>query len=302
MASIKHHAQEGQRFGRGTVIDPEIRVTSSGGKTHRGCRLRCDCGTIYEAVLFQLTSGKTSSCGCASTRGKLAGTITEGQRFGSMTVTEPDAGRHPAGHRLARLRCDCGAETVVTYSQLVSGATLSCGCGTGTARSTHRLSKHPLYPTWQGMMTRCYNPRQRHYARYGGRGISVCPRWHNPAAFIEDIERLIGPRPEGMTLDRKRNGIGYKPSNVRWASEYQQKDNRTFNGITPQERMARRERVFSQWMPDKSQGPAAVARALGITRKQAEADLGWIKRRLALIEAARTQEATVDTPSPQGQP
>ena len=36
------------------------------------------------------------------------------------------------------------------------------------------------------------------------------------------IERILGPRPEGKTLDRKRNGLGYKPSNVRWATRWEQ--------------------------------------------------------------------------------
>lgn len=59
--------QQGQRFGRGVVIDPEIKVQS--GKTERrGVRMQCDCGTVYEAEIAALlgrgTSRKTS-CGCA---------------------------------------------------------------------------------------------------------------------------------------------------------------------------------------------------------------------------------------------
>ena len=31
---------------------------------------------------------------------------------------------------------------------------------------------------------------------YGRLGITVCPEWHNPAAFIAWIEENISPRPE----------------------------------------------------------------------------------------------------------
>ena len=75
------------------------------------------------------------------------------------------------------------------------------------------------------MMRRCYSEKCKDYKNYGGRGITVCPRWHDPAAFIEDIERQLGPRPAGHSLDRIRNGLGYKPSNVRWADAFTQSRN-----------------------------------------------------------------------------
>lgn len=93
-------------------------------------------------------------------------------------------------------------------------------------KRTHGLSRtHPLYGTWGNMMTRCYNPNFKQFADYGGRGISVCDRWHNPQLFIEDIERLIGPRPVGMTLDRIDNNGNYEPGKVRWATRVQQNRN-----------------------------------------------------------------------------
>lgn len=72
------------------------------------------------------------------------------------------------------------------------------------------------------MMARCYNPRNRSYGDYGARGITVCDRWHNAALFITDIERVIGTRPVGRTLDRKDNNGPYAEWNVRWATRMQQ--------------------------------------------------------------------------------
>jgi hypothetical protein len=84
------------------------------------------------------------------------------------------------------------------------------------------MSRHPLYNTWCQMIARCYVPTHQSYRNYGARGITVCERWHDVALFIEDIERTIGPRPPGMTLDRKDNDGPYVWWNVQWATRLQQ--------------------------------------------------------------------------------
>jgi hypothetical protein len=78
------------------------------------------------------------------------------------------------------------------------------------------------------MLDRCENPAHHAYARYGGRGIRVCDRWHDVAVFVADIERWLGPRPAGMTLDRIFNDHDYRLDNVRWATRKQQQQNRRY--------------------------------------------------------------------------
>ena len=69
------------------------------------------------------------------------------------------------------------------------------------------------------MLNRCENPQHQAYKQQGGRGIQVCGRWHDVRLFIEDIERILGPRPAGMTLDRCPDNDGnYEAGNVRRAS------------------------------------------------------------------------------------
>lgn len=116
----------------------------------------------------------------------------------------------------------------------------------GTSGTSH--SYHPLYRIWTAMLDRCENPDHHAYARYGGRGITICTRWHDFASFRDDIESLIGPRPAGKTLDRYPDNNGnYTPGNVRWATWQEQADNQTRRGgLTREQIIARREQV--RWL------------------------------------------------------
>ncbi len=89
----------------------------------------------------------------------------------------------------------------------------------------HGLRRHSAYNSWTGMMGRCYNPRLKSWKRYGGRGISVCSRWHSVVNFIEDM----GEKPPGKSIDRINNDKGYCKSNCRWATRVQQNNNHSRN-------------------------------------------------------------------------
>ena len=75
-------------------------------------------------------------------------------------------------------------------------------------------SSHPLYKTWEGMKTRCYNPNKANYHKYGGRGIFVCDEWKDDFfQFISDMGDKPAPH---YQLDRENNDEGYNPTNCRW--------------------------------------------------------------------------------------
>jgi hypothetical protein len=71
------------------------------------------------------------------------------------------------------------------------------------------------------MIQRCTNKNHPRYSEWGGRGVTIDPVWMDFITFRDDM----GPRPEGMTLDRKDNASGYGPSNCRWATPTEQQQN-----------------------------------------------------------------------------
>ena len=100
--------------------------------------------------------------------------------------------------------------------------------------TTHGLHQHPLYATWNGIIQRTTNPDAAAYPNYGGRGIRISERWLDMRLFVEDIEREIGPRPEGATeagwplytLDRIDVDGHYESGNVQWETASGQLKNR----------------------------------------------------------------------------
>lgn len=170
-----------------------------------------------------------------------------GKKFGRLTILE-FKGKDKWNHKHYSCKCDCilGTEKIISIYSLKSGATKSCGClhreiVKEKHWKTHGLSRHPLYKTWQNIMDRCYKKECKGYKRYGGRGISVCERWHDVTNFVIDVEPIRIP---GRTLHRKDNNGNYELSNVTYATAKTQasvrRSNRlvTFNGKT---------QILQQW-------------------------------------------------------
>ncbi len=150
-----------------------------------------------------------------------------GQRFGRLLV-QSRSPRTDGRNVFWFCLCACGKLTEVFTGQLRSGMSKSCGClarELASAReTTHGCSDSKIYLVWQAMKNRCYNPKQRAYPYYGGRGIKVCDRWRNSfEAFMADVGL---PPTDKHQIDRINNNGNYEPGNVKWSTRSEQMLNR----------------------------------------------------------------------------
>lgn len=138
-----------------------------------------------------------------------------GLRYGRLVVLS-DAGVSPGKKRLWKCLCDCGKEATVTAGSLATGNTISCGCYHLEKITKHGGWQRSSYNTWRAMLRRCQNPKNKDYARYGEKGIMVCPEWQEYTRFVADM----GEPGKGESLDRIDGNKGYSKDNCRWASAY----------------------------------------------------------------------------------
>jgi len=128
--------------------------------------------------------------------------------------------------------CYCGLNFIANIKNIRYNITTSCGCYNKEKATTHGLSEHRLYHVYMNMRNRCLNEKNKHYSRYGGRGITISLEFKSFHNYIKYVEALPNAYKENLTIDRIANSKGYFPGNLRWATRLQQTRNRDTTKLT----------------------------------------------------------------------
>jgi len=107
----------GERFGRWTVVSPEI--------TDKKILCKCDCGTERYVLERSLIYGGSKSCGCSKSLNREIKDLT-GQKFGELTVISRIEEKRKGGVWWL-CKCDCGEDYEVQGTLLVGGRKTDCG-------------------------------------------------------------------------------------------------------------------------------------------------------------------------------
>lgn len=87
---------------------------------------RCKCGCIKDVYYTSLLNGKSKNCVKCGIKHKQinAENAKIGKKFGRLTIIKRD----PAKNYFYFCECECGNIKSISYRQLLSGKTKSCGC------------------------------------------------------------------------------------------------------------------------------------------------------------------------------
>lgn len=139
----------------------------------------------------------------------------------------------------------CGKHKLIEERRIKTCTLKSCGCqqyvglynniekcrannpayikGENNPSYTHGGSNEKLYTnTYSSMKDRCFNPNNKRYHNYGGRGITIEPIWlgENGYANFRKWAYEAGYRPElqhQLSIERKDVDKNYGPDNCIWA-------------------------------------------------------------------------------------
>jgi hypothetical protein len=186
----------------------------------------------------------------------MSGSDLSGRQFGLLAVRKE---KHKAPDVWVCL-CQCGRVVHLFTSQLTRDVVKDCGCREGRpGRAAQRHIRFYVgkdgkrhqkasaeHASYASMLNRCLRESTAGWDCYGARGIRVCSRWREPRGlgfrnFLEDM----GPRPDGMTLDRKDPNSHYTPDNCRWATPEVQAANKRDGDEPPVRDIAEAEEMMA---------------------------------------------------------
>ena len=158
-----------------------------------------------------------------------------GTRIGLYDVLYECDFKSNDGHRMFHVKCsECGWESNVQMHQIKMLSKKCKHINLAGQYSTDKAkiiwNNKRIFKIYQGMIQRCYNPNNKRFKDYGGRGIIVCDEWKDSYLNFKKWAVFSGYK-EGLSIDRKNNDLGYSPSNCRWVTRIVQQNNMRKNHI-----------------------------------------------------------------------
>lgn len=146
--------------------------------------------------------------------------------------------------------------------------TVCKACATKLAKASRdkcQRENHGLLDVYYDILKRCYNPKCKSYARYGGRGITMCDEWRNDRQSFIDWCVSHG-HSEGLQIDRIDNDKGYSPDNCRFVTPAENQHNTSQTALSEKTVRLIRGNNVSRRMTQKE-----MARKLGVSQSRISA-------------------------------
>ncbi len=199
------------KFGKLTVIHCNL-------QPRKRVLVKCDCGKEFAVTSYDLTSGRTKSCGsteCSSRSHDLTN-----QRFGSLIVQSLSKHKNDRGELIWICKCDCGKTRRVKSNNLTKGYVKSCGCQKDILKSkahTKPIEEVAVHTVW---LRYVHNSKIRNISFdlseddvkfYMGHNCHYCNSPPNNTLVMKNISGDRYFKYNG--IDRIDSNIGYRNNN-----------------------------------------------------------------------------------------
>lgn len=137
--------------------------------------------------------------------------VAVGQVYGRLTVLEMDT-QDVTDKPKWLCQCSCGIKKLVATPSLRTGSTQSCGCLRKGFEPRKTFERAKSYAAWSGMKSKCTNPKNKSYPKFGALGIRYDPRWES----FEEFHKDMGDGPIDHYFCRVKDKGHFQADNCVW--------------------------------------------------------------------------------------